>query len=102
MLEGAGFRTPTAINAHGFLTVNGEKMSKSRGTFIKADTYLQNLDPEYLRYYFASKLSASVEDINLDLEDFMQKSIQTWWVKSSISLAAVQGLSIKIMVVNWH
>lgn len=73
MLEGAGFRTPTAINAHGFLTVNGEKMSKSRGTFIKADTYLQNLDPEYLRYYFASKLSASVEDINLDLEDFMQK-----------------------------
>ena len=73
MLEGAGFRTPTAINAHGFLTVNGEKMSKSRGTFIKAETYLQNLDPEYLRYYFASKLSASVEDINLDLEDFMQK-----------------------------
>ena len=73
MLEGAGLRTPTAINAHGFLTVNGEKMSKSRGTFIKAETYLENLNPEYLRYYFASKLSSSVEDINLDLEDFMQK-----------------------------
>lgn len=73
MLEGAGYRTPTAINAHGFLTVNGEKMSKSRGTFIKAETYLTHLNPEYLRYYFASKLSASVEDINLDLEDFMQK-----------------------------
>ena len=73
MLEGAGLRTPTAINAHGFLTVNGEKMSKSRGTFIKAETYLEHLNPEYLRYYFASKLSSSVEDINLDLEDFMQK-----------------------------
>ncbi len=73
MLHGANLRTPTAINAHGFLTVNGEKMSKSRGTFIKAETYLKHLNPEYLRYYFASKLSASVEDINLDLEDFMQK-----------------------------
>ncbi len=74
MLEGAGFRTPTVINAHGFLTVNGEKMSKSRGTFIKAETYLNVLKPEYLRYYFASKLSDKVEDINLDLEDFMQKA----------------------------
>lgn len=73
MLEGASFRTPTAVNAHGFLMVNGEKMSKSRGTFIQAETYLQHLNPEYLRYYFASKLSANVEDINLDLEDFMQK-----------------------------
>lgn len=73
MLEGAGFRTPTGINAHGFLMVNGEKMSKSRGTFIQADTYLKHLNPEYLRYYFASKLSANVEDINLDLDDFMQK-----------------------------
>ncbi|MFW2176814.1 MULTISPECIES: methionine--tRNA ligase [unclassified Moraxella] len=73
MLEGAGFRTPTAVNAHGFLMVNGEKMSKSRGTFIKAETYLEQLNPEYLRYYFASKLSDGVEDINLDLDDFMQK-----------------------------
>lgn len=73
MLHGANYRTPTGIFAHGFLMVNGEKMSKSRGTFIKASTYLQQLNPEYLRYYFASKLSASVEDINLDLNDFMQK-----------------------------
>ncbi|HEX4937042.1 MAG TPA: methionine--tRNA ligase, partial [Candidatus Kapabacteria bacterium] len=70
MLEGAGFRKPSAIFAHGFLTVNGQKMSKSRGTFIKARTYLENLNPEYLRYYFAAKLSGSVEDIDLNLEDF--------------------------------
>lgn len=70
MLYGAGYRSPTAIFAHGFLTVNGQKMSKSRGTFIKAETYLQHLNPEYLRYYFAAKLSGSVEDIDLNLEDF--------------------------------
>lgn len=73
MLQGANYRTPTAIFAHGFLTVNGEKMSKSRGTFIQAKTYLDYLNPEYLRYYFASKLSDNIEDINLDLADFMQK-----------------------------
>jgi methionyl-tRNA synthetase len=70
MLEGSGYRKPTAIFAHGFLTVNGQKMSKSRGTFIKAQTYLEHLNPEYLRYYFAAKLSGSVEDIDLNLEDF--------------------------------
>ncbi|HHH38720.1 MAG TPA: methionine--tRNA ligase [Sedimenticola sp.] len=70
MLHGAGFRTPTAIFAHGFLTVDGQKMSKSRGTFIKARTYLDHLNPEYLRYYFAAKLGAGVEDIDLSLEDF--------------------------------
>jgi len=70
MLHGAGFRTPTAIFAHGFLTVNGQKMSKSRGTFIKARTYLDHLNPEYLRYYFAAKLGSGVEDIDLNLEDF--------------------------------
>ncbi|ELA08883.1 methionyl-tRNA ligase [Moraxella macacae 0408225] len=73
MLHGTDYRTPSVINAHGFLTVNGEKMSKSRGTFIKAETYINHLNPEYLRYYFASKLSNTVEDINLDLDDFMQK-----------------------------
>ncbi|MDO4776663.1 MAG: methionine--tRNA ligase [Cardiobacteriaceae bacterium] len=73
MLEGAGYRKPTGVFCHGFLTVNGEKMSKSRGTFIKAATYLKHLRPEYLRYYFASKLSARVEDIDLNLEDFRQK-----------------------------
>ncbi len=73
MLEGAGYRTPTGVFAHGFLTVNGDKMSKSRGTFIKAETYLHHLNPEYLRYYFASKLSDTVEDMDLNLDDFIQK-----------------------------
>ncbi len=73
MLNGANFRTPNAIFAHGFLTVNGEKMSKSRGTFIKARTYLDHLNPEYLRYYFAAKLSAGVDDIDLNFEDFSQR-----------------------------
>lgn len=73
MLEGAGYRKPTALNVHGFLTVDGQKMSKSRGTFIKARTYLDHLNPEYLRYYFAAKLSRHVEDIDLNLEDFVQK-----------------------------
>ena len=73
MLESAGYRKPTAIYAHGFLTVNGQKMSKSRGTFIKASTYLEHLDAEYLRYYYAAKLSGGVDDIDLNLEDFVQR-----------------------------
>jgi methionyl-tRNA synthetase len=73
MLEGAGYRTPTAIHAHGFLTVNGEKMSKSRGTFIKARTWLKHLPAEFLRYYFAAKLSGKVEDLDLNLDDFMAR-----------------------------
>ncbi len=73
MLYGADYRTPSAIFAHGFLTVNGEKMSKSRGTFIKARTYLEHLNPEYLRYYFAAKLSAGVDDIDLSFDDFTQR-----------------------------
>jgi len=73
MLEGAGFRKPTAVNVHGYLTVNGQKMSKSRGTFIKARTYLDHLNPEYLRYYYAAKLGRGVEDLDLNLEDFVQK-----------------------------
>jgi methionyl-tRNA synthetase len=70
MLHGSGFRTPTAIFSHGFLTVDGQKMSKSRGTFIKARTYLEQLNPEYLRYYFAAKLGGGVTDLDLNLEDF--------------------------------
>jgi len=73
MLHSAGLRTPTAVYVHGFLTVNGTKMSKSRGTFINAGTYLEHLDAEYLRYYFAAKLSAAVDDIDLNLEDFVQR-----------------------------
>jgi len=73
MLHGAGFRMPNAVYAHGFLTVDGAKMSKSRGTFIKARTYLDHLNPEYLRYYFAAKLGSGVDDIDLNLEDFQQR-----------------------------
>ena len=73
MLYGSSFRLPTAVWCHGFLTVNGQKMSKSRGTFIKARTYLDHLNPEYLRYYFAAKLGAGIDDIDLNLEDFQQR-----------------------------
>ena len=73
MLASAGLRQPTAIFAHGFLTVDGTKMSKSRGTFIMASTYLEHLDAEYLRYYFAAKLSPNVDDMDLNLEDFVQR-----------------------------
>ena len=73
MLMGAGFRTPTAVYAHGFLMVDGAKMSKSRGTFIRARTYLDHLHPDYLRYYFAAKLGAGTGDIDLNLEDFVQR-----------------------------
>ena len=73
-LEHAGYRTPSKIFAHGFLTVDGAKMSKSRGTFITAESYLQQgLDPEWLRYYYAAKLSASMEDIDLNLDDFIAR-----------------------------
>ncbi len=72
-LAAGGNRLPTAVYCHGFLTVNGQKMSKSRGTFISARTYLEHLDPEYLRYYFAAKLGAGIDDIDLNLEDFVQR-----------------------------
>ena len=73
VLEGAGFRLPNSVFAHGFLTVNGKKMSKSRGTFIKARTYLDNLNPNYLRYYYAAKLGPGMDDIDLNLEDFIAR-----------------------------
>ena len=73
MLHGANYRIPTAVYCHGFLTVDGQKMSKSRGTFIKARTYLDYLNPEYLRYYFAAKLGPDVGDIDLNLSDFRQR-----------------------------
>ncbi len=74
MLKNAGYRTPTKIYAHGFLTVNGEKMSKSRGTFITAESYLkQGLNPEWLRYYYAAKLNSTLEDIDLNLDDFVAR-----------------------------
>ncbi|GAA0829071.1 MULTISPECIES: methionine--tRNA ligase [Marinomonas] len=73
ILECSGYRTPTGVNAHGYVTVDGTKMSKSRGTFIMARTYLNHLDPQYLRYYFAAKLNSSVDDIDLNLQDFVQR-----------------------------
>lgn len=73
MLDSAQFRTPTKVCVHGFLTVDGKKMSKSRGTFITAESYLKHLNPEYLRYYMAAKLGAGVDDIDLNLSDFVQR-----------------------------
>jgi len=73
VLEGAGYRKPTGVFAHGFLTVNGQKMSKSRGTFISAATYLEELNPEYLRYYYAFKLGPGIDDIDLNLDDFVAR-----------------------------
>jgi methionyl-tRNA synthetase len=73
MLVGAGFKTANKLFVHGFLTVNGQKMSKSRGTFIKAATYSKHLDPEYLRYYYAAKLSPGIDDLDLSFEDFINK-----------------------------
>ncbi len=73
MLDGAGFRKPNNVFVHGYVTVNGEKMSKSKGTFIKAGTYLKHLDPECLRYYYAAKLNNRIDDLDLNLEDFSQR-----------------------------
>ncbi|STX30211.1 methionyl tRNA synthetase [Legionella beliardensis] len=73
MLAGSNYRLPTAIFTHGFLTVNGQKMSKSRGTFIEARTYLNHLHPEYLRYYFAAKLNGRVDDLDLNFDDFINR-----------------------------
>ena len=73
VLDGANFRTPSKVHTHGFLTVDGTKMSKSRGTFILAKTYLEHLSPEYLRYYYAAKLNGSADDLDLNLEDFVAR-----------------------------
>ncbi len=73
MLEGAGFRKPDGVFCHGFLTIDGEKMSKSRGTFFNARTYLNHLQPDYLRYYFSSRLTNKIEDIDLNFDDFMAR-----------------------------
>lgn len=87
MLTAADYRTPTAVCAHGFVTVNGAKMSKSRGTFINANTYLKHMNPTYLRYYFAAKLSSSVDDFDLNLEDFVQR-VNTDLVNKLVNIAS--------------
>ena len=94
MLSASEFRTPTAVNAHGFVTVNGAKMSKSRGTFIKARTYLNHLNPTYLRYYFAAKLGSSVDDFDLNLEDFVQRA-NTDLVNKLVNIASRTANFIK-------
>src|SRR5690606_2967935 len=73
MLKTAGFRLPAKVHIHGFLTVDGEKMSKTKGTFVRASSYLKHLDPSYLRYYYASKLGPRVDDIDLNLDEFVGK-----------------------------
>jgi methionyl-tRNA synthetase len=73
VLEGAGMRRPTSVHAHGFVTINGQKMSKSRGTFITARRYLDSFKPEYLRYYFAAKLGPGIDDLDMNLEEFVTR-----------------------------
>lgn len=90
MLMCAGFRNPTKVCIHGFLTVNGEKMSKSRGTFINARKYLEHLDPQYLRYYYASKLGSGVGDIDLSLDDFVAR-VNSEVVGKIVNLASRVG-----------
>ncbi|MFZ7283997.1 methionine--tRNA ligase [Avibacterium avium] len=87
MLDGAELRKPDNIFVHGYVTVNGEKMSKSRGTFIQAATYLKHLDPEYLRYYYAAKLGNRIDDLDLNLEDFVQR-VNTDVVNKLVNLAS--------------
>ncbi|QDJ13715.1 methionine--tRNA ligase [Mergibacter septicus] len=87
MLDGAGYRKPTNIFVHGYVTVNGEKMSKSRGTFIQAATYLKYLDPECLRYYYAAKLSSRIDDLDLNLDDFVQR-VNSDLVNKLVNLAS--------------
>lgn len=90
MLQTAGFNLPKKVHIHGFLTVNGEKMSKSKGTFIAAETYLKHVDPSYLRYFYASKLTPRVEDLDLGIEEFSQK-VNTDLVGKVVNLASRVG-----------
>ena len=87
MLHASELRPPTRIQAHGFLTVNGEKMSKSRGTFVRARTYLEHLDPSYLRYYIGAKISSAIEDIDLNLQDFVDR-VNAELVNNIVNLAS--------------
>jgi methionyl-tRNA synthetase len=87
MLKAAGYNLPTKVHVHGFLTVGGEKMSKSKGTFVRARTYLEHLDPSYLRYFYAAKLSSRVDDIDLSLEEFLVK-VNTDLVGKVVNLAS--------------
>src|SRR5438105_3218819 len=87
MLKTAGYTLPKNVHIHGFLTVDGEKMSKSKGTFVNASTYLKHLDPSYLRYFYASKLSSRVEDLDLAVDEFVAK-VNTDLVNKVVNLAS--------------
>jgi methionyl-tRNA synthetase len=87
MLKTAGYNLPTKVHVHGFLTVDGEKMSKSKGTFVAAKTYLKHLDPSYLRYFYATKLSSRVEDLDLAVDEFVAK-VNTDLVNKVVNLAS--------------
>jgi methionyl-tRNA synthetase len=87
MLKTAGFSLPAKVHIHGFLTVNGEKMSKSRGTFVRAATYLEQMDPSYLRYYYAAKLAGGVDDLDMNLDEFVAK-VNADLVGNVVNLAA--------------
>ena len=87
MLKTAGFSLPTKVHIHGFLTVDGEKMSKSKGTFVRARTYLNHLDPSYLRYFYATKLSSRVDDLDLAVDEFIAK-VNTDLVNKVVNLAS--------------
>ena len=87
MLKTAGYSLPTKVHIHGFLTVDGEKMSKSKGTFVSASTYLKHLDPSYMRYFYATKLSSRVEDLDLAVDEFVAK-VNTDLVNKVVNLAS--------------
>jgi methionyl-tRNA synthetase len=96
MLKVAGFQLPTRVHIHGFLTVGGEKMSKSKGTFVKASTYLKHLDPAYLRYYYASKMGSRLDDIDLNLEEFASK-VNSDLVGKVVNLASRSAKFVETM-----
>lgn len=87
MLKAADFKTPSRVQVHGFLTVNGEKMSKSKGTFVRAETYLEHMEPSYLRYFFGSKLAPGIEDIDLNLQEFVDR-VNAELVNNVVNLAS--------------
>lgn len=102
MLEGSHFRKPTNLFVHGYVTVNGAKMSKSRGTFIKASTWLKHFDADSLRYYYTAKLSSRIDDIDLNLEDFVQR-VNADIVNKVVNLACVTPvLSISVSTACWR
>jgi methionyl-tRNA synthetase len=101
MLEGSNFRKPTNLFVHGYVTVNGAKMSKSRGTFIKASTWLKHFDADSLRYYYTAKLSSRIDDIDLNLEDFVQR-VNADIVNKVVNLASRNAGQLSVLTAFWR